>query len=61
LISYEEDAFSEAQIKALEALGHTLKPAGRRYGNMEVITWDYASGEVQAASDPRGDGEGRVY
>jgi len=60
-ISYEEDAFSEAQIKALEALGHTLKPVGRRYGNMEVITWDYLSGEVQAASDPRGDGEGRVY
>jgi gamma-glutamyltranspeptidase/glutathione hydrolase len=61
LISYEEDTFSEAQIKALEAMGHTLKPVGRRYGNMEVITWDYASGEVQAASDPRGDGEGRVY
>ncbi len=61
LISYEENAFSVAEIQALEAMGHTLKPAGRRYGNMEVITWDYASGEVQAASDPRGDGEGRVY
>ena len=61
VISHEDNAFSEAEIKALEAMGHSLKPVGRRYGNMEVITWDYASGDVQAASDPRGDGEGRVY
>lgn len=61
VISYEENTFSESEIKALEALGHTLQPVGRRYGNMEVITWDFASGEVQAASDSRGDGEGRVY
>jgi len=26
--------------------------------NMEVITWDYATGKVEAASDPRGEGEG---
>lgn len=61
VISHEDNTFSEAEIQALEAMGHTLEPAGRRYGNMEVITWDYASGKVQAASDPRGDGEGRVY
>ena len=61
VISYEEDTFTGSEIKALEALGHTLTPVGRRYGNMEVITWDFASGEVQAASDSRGDGEGRVY
>ena len=42
-------------------MGHTLKEGDRRWGNMEVITWDYASGKVQAASDPRGDGEGLVY
>jgi gamma-glutamyltranspeptidase/glutathione hydrolase len=61
VIAYEDNAFGADQIKALEALGHSLQLSGRRYGNMEVITWDYASGKVEAASDPRGDGEGRVY
>jgi hypothetical protein len=28
---------------------------------MQVITWDFASGRVEAASDPRGAGEGLVY
>jgi hypothetical protein len=26
-----------------------------------VVTWDYASGTVEAASDPRGAGVGLVY
>jgi hypothetical protein len=25
------------------------------------VTWDYADGKVEAASDPRGDGDGMVY
>jgi gamma-glutamyltranspeptidase/glutathione hydrolase len=61
VITYEDNAFSADQLRALESLGHRLALSGRRYGNMEVVTWDYASGKVQAASDPRGDGEGRVY
>jgi gamma-glutamyltranspeptidase/glutathione hydrolase len=60
-IVYEDNALDAGQIHFLESLGHTLELSGRRYGNMEVITWDYETGEVQAASDPRGDGEGRVY
>jgi hypothetical protein len=28
---------------------------------MQVITWDFASGRVDAASDPRGEGVGLVY
>lgn len=60
-ITYEDNAFSDDQLRALESMGHRLELSGRRYGNMEAITWDYASGEVKAASDPRGDGEGRVY
>ena len=61
VITYEDNAFSRDELEALESLGHTLQLSGRRYGNMEAITWDYESGEVKAASDPRGDGEGRVY
>jgi len=28
---------------------------------MNVVTWDYATGKVEAATDPRGKVEGRVY
>lgn len=61
VVDYEKGALSESELAQLRAMGHTLKEGDRRWGNMEVITWDYASGKVQAASDPRGDGEGLVY
>jgi gamma-glutamyltranspeptidase/glutathione hydrolase len=60
-ITYEDNAFTAEELSRLSGMGHTLSLSGRRYGNMEVITWDYASGKVEAASDPRGDGEGHVY
>jgi gamma-glutamyltranspeptidase / glutathione hydrolase len=60
-VDYEQGALSDAEIKQLESMGHTLKVSGRQWGNMQVITWDYASGKVEAASDPRGEGVGLVY
>ena len=60
-VDYEQGALSDAEIKQLEAMGHTLKVSGRQWGNMQVITWDYATGKVDAASDPRGEGVGLVY
>jgi gamma-glutamyltranspeptidase/glutathione hydrolase len=60
-VDYEQDALSDAEIKELQAMGHTLKVSGRQWGNMQVVTWDYASGKVEAASDPRGEGAGSVY
>jgi gamma-glutamyltranspeptidase len=38
-----------------------LKEGTRKWGNTQVVTWDYKSGKVEAASDPRGVGEGMVY
>lgn len=61
VVNYESGAISEADIEQLESMGHKFSPARRPYGNMNVITWDYATNEVQSASDPRGEGEGRVY
>jgi gamma-glutamyltranspeptidase/glutathione hydrolase len=61
VVDYEKGALSQTEIAKLEAMGHTLKEGSRLWGNMEVITWDYASGKVEAASDPRGEGEGLVY
>jgi gamma-glutamyltranspeptidase / glutathione hydrolase len=60
VISYEPDALTEAERLALTARGHSLREGGP-WGNMQVVTWNYASGRVEAAADPRGDGEGRVY
>jgi gamma-glutamyltranspeptidase/glutathione hydrolase len=60
-VDYEAGALTDAEIKELQGMGHTLKVSGRQWGNMQVITWDFATGKVEAASDPRGEGEGLVY
>ena len=60
-VDYEQGALTDAEIKELTAMGHTLKVSGRQWGNMQVITWDFATGKVEAASDPRGEGVGLVY
>ena len=60
-VSYEPGALTDAEIAELQSMGHKLRLSNRRWGNMQVITWDFASGKVEAASDPRGEGEGLVY
>ena len=61
VVDYEKGALSAEEIAQLQGMGHSLKEGSRRWGNMEVITWDYATGKVEAASDPRGEGAGLVY
>jgi gamma-glutamyltranspeptidase/glutathione hydrolase len=61
VIQYEPGAFTADQAKALSDRGHKLQLAGRQWGNLQVVLWDYASGSVEAASDPRGVGAGLVY
>ncbi|MGH8496500.1 MAG: gamma-glutamyltransferase [Gammaproteobacteria bacterium] len=60
-ISFEPGALSAGAQQALRAMGHELTPVEEPYGNMNVVTWDLDTGEVEAASDPRGVGEGMVY
>ena len=62
-IYFEPAAFDEATRKELESMGHELRESSRLYGNMNVVTWDYAGDEVRAASDPRNEGGAavRVY
>jgi len=60
-VDYEPGALSDAEISELNAMGHQLKLSSRQWGNMQVITWDFATGKVEAASDPRGEGVGLVY
>jgi len=60
-ITYEQGALTDDEIAKLQSMGHKLRLSNRQWGNMQVITWDFASGKVEAASDPRGEGEGLVY
>ena len=60
VIEHEPQAFSAAQIAELQARGYTLKNVGREYGNQQVLRWNKASGQVEAASDPRGIGNSAV-
>jgi gamma-glutamyltranspeptidase/glutathione hydrolase len=60
VIFYEPDALTPGELKGLEARGHRFRPWPATIGNLQVITWDYATGEIAAAADPRGVGAGTV-
>ena len=51
-ISAEQDAFTEEEVKALEALGHEVEVRDT-WGNMHGVMWNLATGELTAGSDPR--------
>ena len=42
------------EIKALEAMGHTVSESERRWGFMNAVSWDRRTGAMHAGSDPRG-------
>ena len=60
VVQYEMGAFDPNEVAALKKLGHEVKEIGRRYGNMHAIQWDRSTGQVTAASDPRGEGAAAV-
>jgi gamma-glutamyltranspeptidase/glutathione hydrolase len=60
VLSFEPGAFSEEEKQTLQKYGHTLRES-RQPGNMQIVVWNYKSGEVKAVSDPRGVGVGVVY
>lgn len=60
-VVFEAGALLPEERAALEKRGHKLRESTRQWGNTQAITWDFASGKVEAASDPRGVGAGLVY
>ena len=60
VVSFEPGALSAEEQATLQKFGHKLRES-RHPGNMQIVTWNYASGEVKAVSDPRGVGAGVVY
>jgi len=59
-VFFEAEAFSEAEAAALGALGHRLERADGTWGNMQAVWWQKKTNRVEAASDPRGEGEALV-
>ncbi len=60
MISAEKDAFTPDEIKGLEAMGHKVNVAERRWGFMNAVSWDKKSGKLHAGTDPREPSGGAV-
>jgi len=59
-VEYEPNAFSAAELAGLAAMGHHLQAVQHTWGNMQAVLWDKRANRVEAASDPRGEGEALV-
>jgi gamma-glutamyltranspeptidase/glutathione hydrolase len=57
-VVFAERGVTAEEREALEARGHKIRDWPATIGNMQIVTWDYASQKVVAASDPRGAGTG---
>jgi gamma-glutamyltranspeptidase/glutathione hydrolase len=53
-IEVEPEAFSAEWRAALQDKGHVIRQVNRPWGNMQAVFKSKATGEAQAASDPRG-------
>jgi len=49
----EPEALAPSEQADLETRGHGFRPWPATIGNLQVVTWDTATGRVEAASDPR--------
>ena len=59
-IEYEPGAFTPDEILALTQHGHTLVVREEPYGNMQLVVRDKKIHRLEAVSDPRGEGVGRL-
>lgn len=59
VIQHEASTFSDNIADELQQLGHQLQQVSD-YGNMHAVYWNYKTGRVKAASDPRGIGRAAV-
>ena len=57
---YETKALTPEEVAELKRRGHELRERDG-WGNLQVVTFDAATGAVNAASDPRGVGTAGIY
>jgi gamma-glutamyltranspeptidase/glutathione hydrolase len=60
LVFMEPGALTAEERAGLEHRGHRIDPWPATIGNMHVVSWDVATGKVDAASDPRWGGGATV-
>ncbi|HEV7633336.1 MAG TPA: gamma-glutamyltransferase [Steroidobacteraceae bacterium] len=60
VLAYETAALTTEEVAELTRRGHKLRQA-EGWGNLQVVTYDAATGAVSAASDPRGVGTSGIY
>lgn len=60
VIQFEPDAIDALVQEDLREMGHTLSEQDQTYGNMQAVQWNKRTGQVDAASDPRGVGAAEV-
>ncbi len=56
VVEFEPDSIPAAFKVALEKMGHTVITSDNSWGNMQVVTQNRKTGELQAVSDRRGEG-----
>ncbi len=56
VIQFERNAPDEDVLSELESRGHQFNISDRTWGNMQTVIFEKSSGNVTAASDPRGQG-----
>jgi gamma-glutamyltranspeptidase/glutathione hydrolase len=61
LVFIEAGALTPDEQAGLEQRGHRVNQWPATIGNMHVVTWDVATGKVNAASDPRWGGGATVH
>ncbi|WP_019589875.1 MULTISPECIES: gamma-glutamyltransferase [unclassified Thioalkalivibrio] len=60
-VEFETGAFDTELRGKLVQRGHRLTPQVRPFGDMQAVLWEREAGRLEAASDPRGEGEARVF
>lgn len=60
-VQYEPHAFAPEAATRLQRKGHALHALTSEYGDMQALVWDKATGRVEAAADPRGEGAAIVF
>ncbi len=59
-IVFEPFAIEQTDLVGLKLKGHQLQRRESPYGDMQAVIWRKDQGQLQAASDPRGEGRGTV-
>lgn len=60
-IEVEPGAFPQDVLDDLQLRGHVVQVGERKWGNMQAVWIDKATGKAVAASDPRGQGSGMAW